>query len=121
MPLLKSRIRFCRYLQQIKIPPAISKNPTTESTVLRVMTRVRLLPIPELPFSLIVSVLLDKDLVVVGRGEVGLLENAVVKVVGETLGVDASDSLEEVRFREEEDDVEAIVKNMRVVVVVIGG
>ena len=120
MPLLKSRIRFCRYLQQIKIPPAISKNPTTESTVLRVMTRVRLLPIPELPFSLIVSVLLDKDLVVVGREEVGLLENAVVKVVGETLGVDVSDSLEEVRFREE-DDVEAIVKNMRVVVVVIGG
>lgn len=80
-----------------------------------------MLPIPELPFSLIVSVLLDKDLVVVGREEVGLLENAVVKVVGETLGVDASDSLEEVRFREEEDDVEAIVKNMRVVVVVIGG
>lgn len=79
-----------------------------------------MLPIPELPFSLIVSVLLDKDLVVVGREEVGLLENAVVKVVGETLGVDVSDSLEEVRFREE-DDVEAIVKNMRVVVVVIGG
>lgn len=79
-----------------------------------------MLPIPELPFSLIVSVLLDKDLVVVGREEVGLLENAVVKVVGETLGVDVSDSLEEVRFREE-DGVEAIVKNMRVVVVVIGG
>lgn len=67
-------------------------------------------------------VLLDKELVVVGKEiEVISLENAVTKVVGERLCVDESGSLDEVRSREEVDEVEAMVNSLRLVVVVVDG
>jgi len=46
MPRAKKGLRCRRYLQQIKIAPTTSNNPTTESTLLKVITSVLLLLIP---------------------------------------------------------------------------
>lgn len=49
MPLAKNGTRRLRYFRQMRKAPKIRKAPTTESTVLKVMTRVRLLPRPDMP------------------------------------------------------------------------
>lgn len=47
MPLAKRGNLLLRYFRHISTPPATNRTPTTESTVLRVIMRVRLLPRPD--------------------------------------------------------------------------
>jgi hypothetical protein len=49
IPLVRNGTRLLRNLKQINKAPTRSKTPTTESTVLKVITRVRLLPRLDVP------------------------------------------------------------------------
>lgn len=67
IPREKKGLRCRRYLQQISIAPTINRRPTTESTLLRVITKVLLLSIPKLPLlGADVKGVLSEDLVVGG-------------------------------------------------------
>lgn len=97
MPRAKKGLRCRRYLQQIKMAPATSNNPTTESTLLKVITSVLLLLIPET--SLLGSVPeVSEERVVVGNGgktvgvvSVGILVESVTE--SEPGGVGADDGV----------------------------
>jgi hypothetical protein len=78
IPLAKKGIRLLRCFKQIIKAPTTSKAPTTESTVLSVMTRVWLLPLPDASLGEI-SVCLTIS-VAEAAGEVSTLEAIAIVV-----------------------------------------
>jgi hypothetical protein len=70
MPLAKKEPRLLRHFRQIIIAPTTIRAPITDSTVLSVMTRVRLLPRSDAS--------LDEEAAVEEAVEVGVSEDIVV-------------------------------------------
>lgn len=90
MPLAKRGSLLLRYFKQISTAPTISRMPTTESTVLRVMTRVRLLPRPEASWLLFEEVvgrgLVEDESVIAPEGVAVGMTEAVVPVTNVSRG-----------------------------------